>query len=533
VSAAGVRVVGVVGAGTMGAGIAQVAALAGYETRLHDPFAEALERGLAGIGSAYEKGVARGRWSQAEAELALQRLQAARTVEDLAACELVIEAAPEDLDLKRRLFARLSEVCEPGTVLATNTSSLPVTALASAAADPARVVGMHFFNPPALMELLEVVAGAESAPEAVELARGVGERMGKRVIVARDGPGFLANRCARPFGMEALKLLAERVADHATIDRIVRMGAGFRMGPFELADLVGIDVGFEVSKSFWEQSFHEPRWRPSMIQARMVQAGHVGRKAGRGYYDYSGDSHRPPDPEPPAPDGAEGVVVVAGEGRLSDDLRDAAAAAGYEVLDIESINGDAPEILIDAVTGRSPLEAEPTIDDPETLVLALCVDGSLAELDTRGGAVGFHALPPLADSRLVELTRSSETRERDAGRAETFFRSLGKQVEWVGDAPGLVLGRIVCQLVNEAAFAVSEGVGTPEDVDVAMRAGYNYPRGPLEWADEIEIDHVLSTLDALYEELKEERYRAAPLLRRMVAEGAIGEATGRGFFTYE
>ena len=528
-----VRRLGVVGAGTMGAGIAQVAALAGFETHLHDPFPEALDRGLETIRSGLEKGVKRGRWSGGDAELALQRVQRAERVEDLAACDLVIEAAPEDMELKRSLFAQLSEVCGPGAVLATNTSSLPVTALASAAEDPRQVVGMHFFNPPALMELLEVVAGTESAPEAVELARGAGERMGKRVIIARDGPGFLANRCARPFGSEALKLLAEQVADHATIDRVIRMGGGFRMGPFELSDLVGIDVGFEVTKSFWEQSFHEPRWRPSMIQARMVQAGRFGRKAGRGYYDYSGDRHRPDDPVPPEPDGATGVIVVAGDGRLAEDLRDAAAEAGYEVLDIEQINGDAPDILIDAVTGRSPLESEPTIDDPETLVLALCVDGSLAELDTRGGAVGFHALPPFAESQLVEMTRSAETRGHDAERAEAFFRSLGKHVEWVGDAPGLVLGRIVCQLVNEAAFAVSEGVGSPADVDVAMRAGYNYPRGPLEWADLIEIDHVLSTLDALYEELKEERYRAAPLLRRMVAEGAIGEATGRGFFEYE
>ena len=517
----------------MGAGIAQVAALAGYDTHLHDPFPEALERGVEGIRASLEKGVARGRWTGGDAELALQRIHAEERLEGLASCELVIEAVPEDLELKRDLFQRLSEICGADAVLATNTSSLPVTALGSAASNPERVVGMHFFNPPVLMELLEVVAGAESGTEAIERARKTGERFGKRVIVARDGPGFLANRCARPFGMEALKLLAENVADHATIDRVLRMGGGFRMGPFELADLVGIDVGFEVSKSFWEQSFHEPRWRPSMIQARMVQAGRYGRKAGRGYYDYSGDAHRPPDPEPPAPDAAEGVVVVAGDGRLSDDLRELCADVGYEVLDIEQINGDAPDILIDAVTGRSPLETEPTIDDPETLVLALCVDGSLAELDTRGGAVGFHALPPLSESRLVELTRSAETRTRDTERAESFFRSLGKHVEWVGDAPGLVLGRIVCQLVNEAAFAVTEGVGRPEDVDVAMRTGYNYPRGPLEWADEIEIDHVLSTLDALYEELKEERYRAAPLLRRMVAEGHIGEATGRGFFTYE
>jgi 3-hydroxybutyryl-CoA dehydrogenase len=203
------------------------------------------------------------------------------------------------------------------------------------------------------------------------------------------------------------------------------------------------------------------------------------------------------------------------------------------VIDIESVNGDTPDILIDAVTGRSPLDSEPSIDHPETLVLALCVDGSLVELDTRGGAVGFHALPPLAEARLVEMTRTAETSDEAARRGESFFRSLGKHVEWVRDCPGLVLGRVVCQLVNEASFAIAEGVGSPADVDIAMRAGYNYPRGPLEWADEIEVDHILSTLDALHEELKEERYRAAPLLRRMVAEGAIGEATGRGFFAYE
>ncbi len=526
--------VGVVGAGTMGAGIAQIASLAGFETYLHDPFPEALERGLGAVRRGLEKGAERGRWSADDVEAALSRLHAAVPIQDLARCELVIEAAPEDLELKRGLFAELSEVCGPEVVLATNTSSLPVTALAGAAGDPQRVVGMHFFNPVPLMDLLEVVAGSESSPEALETARVAGERMGKRVIIARDGPGFLANRCARPFGMESLKLLSEGIADHATIDRIVRLGGGFRMGPFELMDLVGIDVGFEVTKSFWEQSFHEPRWRPSMIQERMVQAGRLGRKAGRGYYDYgTGDGHRPEDPAIPDPGRAEGVLVVAGEGRLADDLREASLRAGYTVLDIESVNGDSPDILIDAVTGRSPLDAEPAIDDPETLVLALCVDGSLAELDTRGGAVGFHALPPFAQSRLVELTHTAETGDDAAQRAEAFFRSLGKHVEWVRDCPGLVLGRIVCQLVNEASFAVAEGIGSPEDVDVAMRAGSNYPRGPLEWADEIEIDHVLSTLDALYEELKEERYRAAPLLRRMVAEGAIGEATGRGFFTYE
>ena len=365
----------------------------------------------------------------------------------------------------------------------------------------------------------------------METAKRTGERFGKRVIVVPDGPGFLANRCARPFGMEALKLLTERIAGHSAIDRIVRMGGGFRMGPLELADLVGIDVGFEVSKSFWEQSFHEPRWRPSMIQARMVQAGRLGRKAGRGYYDYAGGPQRREDPEPPDR-GGDGVVAIMGDGRLAHDLREATAAAGYNVLDLES-NGDSPQVVIDAITGRSPLDAEPVIDDPSTLVLILCADGSLAELDVGGGAVGFHALPPFEESRLVELTRGADTSAGDARRGEQFFQSLGKHTEWVGDAPGLVLGRIVCQLVNEATFAVAEGVGEPADVDTAMRHGYNYPRGPLEWADAIELDHVLAVLDALHGELGEERYRAAPALRRMVAEGRLGEATGSGFFDYD
>jgi 3-hydroxybutyryl-CoA dehydrogenase len=529
-------VLGVVGAGTMGSGIAQVGCLGALETYLHDPFPDALERGLEQVREGLRKGAERGRWASEDCEAAQRRLHPAPSLEDLSSCELVIEAAPENLELKRELFARLSEICGPETVLATNTSSLPVTALAAAAARPERVVGMHFFNPVALMDLLEVIAGTESSDEAVSTARTAGERMGKKVIIARDGPGFLANRCGRPFGMEALRLLGERIADHGTIDRIVRMGGGFRMGPFELADLVGIDVGFEVSKSFYEQSFHEPRWQPSPIQARMVQAGRFGRKAGRGYYEYGdppqGKAYRADDSEP-LPIGGRGRVSVEGDGRLAEELRQLAADAGYDVGPPTDLNGDGSDILLDASVGRSPEDSLELLEESATVTCLLCVDGSLAELDAGGGAVGFHALPPLSESRLVELTRSSYTSDRAAERAESFFRALGKHVAWVGDAPGLVLGRIVCQLVNEACFALSEGVGSAPDIDTAMCLGYNYPRGPLEWADLIELDHVLATLDALYEERREERYRAAPLLRRMVAEGQLGRSTGEGFFEYQ
>ena len=211
------------------------------------------------------------------------RLSPAPHLGDLFGCDLVIEAAPEDLELKRRLFKEAEDLCGPDAILATNTSSLSVTAIAAGVEHRERVVGMHFFNPPALMKLVEIVAGDESGEGPLAEATAVAERMGRTPIRAADGIGFVANRCVRPFSLEALKLVTEGVP-HDQVDRIVRMGGGFRMGPFELMDLVGVDVNLEVAKSFWEQSFHEPRWRPSPLQTRLVDAGRLGRKSGRGWY---------------------------------------------------------------------------------------------------------------------------------------------------------------------------------------------------------------------------------------------------------
>lgn len=493
--------VGVVGAGTMGAGIAQVACLGGIETQLHDPIPGALAAGEQRLRGALEKGAERGRWSGEDAKRASGLLQVAPQLQDMAGCDLVIEAAPESLELKQELFSRLAEACDPEAVLATNTSSLPVAAIAAGVPDPQRVVGMHFFNPPALMKLVEVVAGPESSEAALWLVTQTAERMGRTPVQAADEIGFIANRCARPFTLEALSMLGDGVADAATIDRICRVGAGFRMGPFELMDLVGIDVNFEVAKSFWEQSFHEPRWRPHPIQQRMVSAGRLGRKSGRGYYDYAAESHRSPDPEIVALGKSGGArplppAEIVGEGELADALR--APASGGE-------------------------------GGPQLVLLA---DGSLAELDEGGGSVGFHLLGPLDEARLVELTAGRYTAPEARDGAEEFFSALGLHVEWVGDAPGLVLGRIVCQLVNEATFALQKGIGSAADIDTAMLMGFNYPRGPLDWGDAIGLDHVLAVLDALNVELGEERYRAAPLLRRMVADGDLGRSTGRGFFAY-
>jgi 3-hydroxybutyryl-CoA dehydrogenase len=524
-------VIGVAGAGTMGSGIAQLACQAGARTLLHDPDPEALERGIRRINDHLRRSAERGRLSPEQAERAAELLEPAPELAEFAPCELVIEAAPERLEVKRRLFTGVAEVVGPDCVLATNTSSLLVTALADAAGDPSRVVGMHFFNPPPLMRLLEVVAGAESSERALAVARAAGEAMGKLVIEAVDGPGFIVNRCNRPFGLEALKLLQERVATIAEIDTACRLGGGFRMGPFELMDLVGVDVGLDVSRSFYEQSFGEPRWRPSPITVKTVAAGRLGRKAGRGYYEYPADGeHRPSDPEPLPVGGGDGLVVIAGEMALASELREAAAEAGWAVADpVEAQELATPFLILDAsAAGEEP--AAPLQGGPQALCVAA---GSLAALDPGGSAVGFHALPPLRSSRLVELTRGADSAESAATATEHFFSTLGKHTLWVDDAPGLVLGRIVCQVANEAAFALGEGLGSAQDIDTGMLHGLSYPRGILAWADEIGADHVLSVLDALVLERGEERYRAAPLLRKHGWSGRLGRHTGAGFFDYD
>ena len=354
--------IGIVGAGTMGAGIAQIAALGGYETRLHDPMPEALQTGIDRLHRAMAKGVTKGLWSEADSEAAGDRVGAATNLEDLCECDLVIEAAPENLELKRRIFADLAETCGSAAILASNTSSLPVTAIAAEVPNRERVVGMHFFNPPALMQLVEVVATADSAPQALDATTEVGIRMGRTPIRAKDSPGFIANRLARPYSLESLRMLSQGVADAPTIDRALRLGGGFRMGPFELIDLIGLDVNLSVARSFYSQGGEPERWRPSPIQEELVAEGRLGRKSGGGFYEYGEGISRDPDPE----------------------------------------------------HGIEP----PTLDPDE-----------LAKID------------PTAPK---------------------------------------VLPRLVAQIANEAAFALEEEIGSPADMDTAMRLGFNWPLGPLE-----------------------------------------------------
>jgi 3-hydroxybutyryl-CoA dehydrogenase len=476
----------------MGAGIATAARDAGLRVVLHDP--------------------------DPAAEARVEGVEWAAELAGLAACDVVIEAAPESLEIKRALFCALADVVAPDAVLATNTSSLLVSAVAAGVPGPERVVGLHFFNPVPKMRLVELVAGAASSADALARAREVGEAMGKTVIAAADGPGFLVNRCNRPFSLEALRIVQERLATPEQVDRICRLALGFRMGPFELMDLVGIDVGFTIARSFWEQTY-EPRWRPSPLAARMAASGRHGRKTGQGWYAYP--PGRPADSAPGPVGGGDGLVVVAGESELAFALLDAAAAAGWDAVPPAEAEGEIPFLIVDCGAGEDdpPLQGGPQ--------LLLCDTLPLAIQDPGGGAAGFGLGLPVRDGGVVELARSATTSAAAVAAAERFFTTLGRPFEWVGDAPGLVSGRLLACLVNEACFALGEGVGSAEDIDVGMELGLNHPRGPLAWGDLVGADLVLETLLALWEEYREERYRPAPALVAAVRAEVALSSGGR------
>lgn len=296
--------IGVLGAGAMGTGIAQVAAVAGHPVVLADANAPAVAKARETIKRVLAREAEKGRMPAADADAAVARVEAAPLDEGaglhaFAQCDLVVEAISEDLAIKQDAFARLEQATPPGAILATNTSSLSVTAIAGRLARPGRVVGMHFFNPVPLMPLVEVIPGLATDEEVTSAVRDLAAAWGKVPVVAKDTPGFIVNRLARPFYGEALRLYEEGVASPATIDWAMRKLGGFRMGPFELMDLIGNDVNFAVTRSVFEAMFHDPRYRPSLTQQRQVEAGLLGRKSGRGYYDYAEGAERPAPVEDP------------------------------------------------------------------------------------------------------------------------------------------------------------------------------------------------------------------------------------------
>ena len=497
--------VAVIGAGAMGAGIAQIAAQAGHRVLLQDTRGNAAADAQRSVAATLRTLAAKGKLTPAAAEGAAARIEPIETIGDAAGAALVVEAIVEDLAVKRRLFGELERIVAPGAILATNTSSLSVTALAAGLAQPRRVVGMHFFNPAPLMPLVEVISGLATDPAVAQTIHATAAAWGKTPVFAASTPGFIVNRCARPFYAEALRLLAERAGDCATIDAVLREAGGFRMGPFELMDLIGHDVNFAVTRSVWEAYFGDPRFLPSVLQRELVDAGFLGRKSGRGFYDYAAGAQRPPTAsEPPRARPARLVVLGdLGPARaLVRRWRDAGIAV--EEAGAAAAFPHGAVVLGDAWLAPS---------DGRTAT-ACATAGSARNVVVFDLALDYGTCTRLA------VARADTCDDAAFAAACGALQTAGVAVSRLDDVAGLAVTRTVAMLANEAADAVTQGVATPADLDLAMQKGVSYPRGPLQWADAIGAARVRDVLAHLAASYGEDRYRTSPLIARRAAAGA-------------
>ncbi|MFC7921973.1 3-hydroxyacyl-CoA dehydrogenase [Streptomyces cinereoruber] len=490
------RVVAVVGTGTMGQGIAQVALVAGHPVRLYDSAPGRAGEAVAALTARLDRLVEKGRLDAGAREAAVGRLHAAGELAELADAALVIEAIVEDPAVKRRLFADLEEVVADDAVLATNTSSLSVTAIAGGLRLPGRFVGLHFFNPAPLLPLVEVVSGFATDPDVATRAYETVKGWGKTPVRCADTPGFIVNRVARPFYAEALRVYEEGGADPATIDAALRESGGFRMGPFELTDLIGQDVNEAVTRSVWDSFHQDPKFTPSLAQRRLVESGRLGRKAGHGWFPYAEGAERPePHTAPPAK--APERITVRGDLGPAEPLVGLFEEAG---ITVRRKAGDG-YIQLPGGAQLSLADGETSFEypDEEIIYFDLALDYARA-------------------SRIV-LSTGEHTSPESLAEAVGLFQALGKQVSVIGDVPGMIVARTVAMLADLAADAVDRGVATAEDVDTAMRLGVNYPLGPLEWAGKVGHARVRGLLLSLHERYPTGRY--APCLgtvRRSYAE---------------
>jgi 3-hydroxybutyryl-CoA dehydrogenase len=497
--------VGVIGAGAMGAGIAQIAALAGHPVGLFDTGMGAADRAKAKIAETLKSLAAKGKVDNALADAAAGRIVAVHALGDLVSAKLVVEAIVEDIAVKRKLLRELEVVVAPDAILASNTSSFSITALAAGMKHPGRVAGMHFFNPAPLMPLVEVVSGLATDPEVARVVHATALAWGKLPVHAQSTPGFIVNRCARPFYAEALRVLSEQGAEPATLDALMREAGGFRMGPFELMDLIGLDVNIAVTRSVWEGFFHDARFTPSPLQHEMVAAGYLGRKSGRGFYDYSANAAVPsPATEPPC--SPPGKIARLGELRMGAELAARLAGSGL-AFDVA------------AADSRFPLGAL-RIDDAAWLVpgdgrtaTAMAAAAGLRDVVTYDLAFDYSKCARLG------LARADDCSDAAFAAAVGALQACGIAVSRLDDVAGLIVLRTVAMLANEASDAVTQGIASAADVDLAMQKGVNYPRGPLAWADALGIHHVRATLENLAAHYGEDRYRLSPLIARRCAGG--------------
>lgn len=491
--------VAVIGAGAMGRGIAQIAAQAGSQVWLYDTQAEAVRQALEAVFGQWDKMQEKGRLTAQAVADHKSRLKAASSLTDLASCDLVIEAIVERLDIKQKLFAELEGVVRSDCVLATNTSSLSVTAIAAALKRPAQFAGYHFFNPVPLMKVVEVIAGLKTDPAVCLELTAYAKAMGHTAVQAQDTPGFIVNHAGRGYGTEALRIVNEGVADFATIDRILRDQVGFKLGPFELFDLTALDVSHPVMESIYNQYYQEPRYRPSVITAQRMAGGLVGKKVGEGFYKYVDGKAQVP-PELPAPRVSEMPPVWVSP----------RASRRIELLQLLKDLGAQIE------TGASP---SPTA---LSLVAPLGFDVTTVAVVERldpARTVGIDMLFDDAATRRRVLATNPATRSDMRDAAHALFARDGKAVSVIRDSGGFVSQRVVGNIVNIAADMCQQNICSPQDLETAVTLGLGYPLGPLALGNLLGPTNVLEVLFNMQTVYGDTRYRPSPWLRR---RGAIG-----------
>jgi 3-hydroxybutyryl-CoA dehydrogenase len=483
----------VVGAGIMGAGIAQVAAQAGHRVWLFDARDGAAAEAKRKLAATFDGLVTKGKLAADAAQATLARIEPLAALDAAASARLVVEAIVEQLGAKRELFRRLEGLLGADAVLATNTSSISVTAIANGLTRPERLVGMHFFNPVPLMKLVEVVSGLQTAPAVADAIFELAKTWGKVPVHAKSTPGFIVNRIARPYYAETLALLQEQAAAPHEIDACLK-AAGFRMGPCELMDLIGHDTNFAVTNSVYEANFYDKRYVPSLVQREMVDGGLLGRKSGRGFYRYPEGAPGLDVAKPPAPAPAT-TLVVHGRGPVAQHLAETLPAASRED-NSHWIGLSVDEARLVLTDGRSAGE--------------LAASWSLADVAVFDRFDASAGEPPAA----LAFALAEGASPAWAAQAAAWLGAIGRRPLRVADVPGLVVARTVGMLINEAADAVNQGVCSPEAADAAMKLGVNYPRGPFEWLADWSAGEVVALLHSLDAYYRGERYRASPWLRR-------------------
>jgi 3-hydroxybutyryl-CoA dehydrogenase len=491
-------VVAIVGCGVMGRGIAQIAVLAGAQVRLVDSRQYASANARDTLIGTFNMLVEKGKLDKGRADDAGARLKACDRLEDLAGSHVIIEAIVEELDAKKELFDSLEKIVGPETILATNTSSLSVTAIAAGLKHPERVAGFHFFNPVPLMKIVEAIGGLLTAPEIVDYLLALGRHWGHTAVRAKDTPGFIVNHAGRGFGTEGLRILSEDITDIPTLDRILRECAGFKLGPCELMDMTALDVSHPVMESIYHQYYEEPRFRPQGLTRQMLSAGLVGRKVGRGFYVYDKDGKKAMPPEP-APSSALPPSVWLSRARpeLAELVMPLLQQAGVRIED-----GDRPDD--NALCVVTPLGDDAT---------RCCAREGLDARRT----VGVESLFDLGRRRVVMTTPATTQEYREMARG--LFGAGGAHVSVIRDSFGLVAQRVVAHIINIACEIAQQGIASPTDIDHAVVLGLGYPNGPLAWGDKLGPARVLTILDNLQQQSGDPRYRPSAWLQRRATLG--------------